>query len=90
MVAEKLKKYELHTKKITRLTDEACISRNKSPFIWAFILTKNKAMSFKITSYSGFFYVIDKSTGKLLIEQSFKSYDEAKREAKRWAEYLAK
>ena len=47
-------------------------------------------MSFKITSYSGFFYVIDKSTGNLLIEQSFKSYDDAIKEAKRWAEYLAK
>lgn len=47
-------------------------------------------MSFKITSYSGFFYVINKSTGELLIEQSFKSYEDAKREAKRWVEYLAK
>ena len=47
-------------------------------------------MSYKITSYSGFFYVIDKSNGKLLIEQSFKSYDDAKREAARWAEYLAR
>ena len=47
-------------------------------------------MSYKITSYSGFFYVIDKTSGKLLIEQSFKSYDDAKREAKRWVEYLAK
>lgn len=47
-------------------------------------------MSYKITSFSGFFYVIDKTTGKLLIEQSFKSYEDAKREAKRWAEYLAK
>lgn len=47
-------------------------------------------MSFKIHSYSGFFYVIDKNTGKLLIEQSFKSYDDALKSAKRWAEFLAK
>lgn len=47
-------------------------------------------MTYKITSYSGFFYIIDKVSGKLLIEQSFKSYDDAKREAKRWSEYLAK
>lgn len=47
-------------------------------------------MSYKITSFSGFFYVIDKTTGKLLIDQSFKSYEDAKREAKRWSEYLAR
>jgi glucose dehydrogenase len=47
-------------------------------------------MSYKIHSYSGFFYVIDKNTGKLIIEQSFRTYDDAKRAAKNWIEYLAK
>lgn len=47
-------------------------------------------MNYKITSYSGFFYVIDKNTGKLIIEQSFRSHEDAKRAAKNWAEYLAK
>ena len=36
----------------------------------------------KIISFSGFFYVTDKNTGKLLIEQSFRDYDSALRAAK--------
>ena len=40
-------------------------------------------MKFKITSYSGFFYVICTKTGKLLIENSFSSYDQALKQAKK-------
>jgi hypothetical protein len=47
-------------------------------------------MSYKITSFSGFFYVIDKNTGKLIIEQSYRTFDDAVRAAKHWYEYLAK
>lgn len=37
---------------------------------------------FIITSFSGFFYVTDSKTGKLLIEKSFRYYDDAMRAAK--------
>jgi hypothetical protein len=47
-------------------------------------------MNYKIVSFSGFFYVIDKSTGKLIIEQSFRHYDDAIKAAKNWINYLAK
>jgi len=40
-------------------------------------------MSYKISSFSGFYYVTDKNTGKLLIEQSFRSYEDATRAAKK-------
>jgi hypothetical protein len=35
-------------------------------------------MKYKIVSYSGYFYVQNKETGKLLIEKSFKYWDDAK------------
>ena len=47
-------------------------------------------MNYKIVSFSGYFYVTDKTTGKLIIEQSFRSHEDAKRAAKNWIEYLAK
>ena len=43
---------------------------------------KQYNMRFKITSYSGFFYVVCIKTGKLLIENSFSNYDQAIKEAK--------
>jgi len=39
-------------------------------------------MKFKITSLYGFFYVVCIKTGKLLIENSFRSYEQALKEAK--------
>jgi len=36
---------------------------------------------YKIVSHSGYFYVQDKTTGKLLIQKSFKYWDDAKSEA---------
>lgn len=47
-------------------------------------------MSYKIISYSGFFYVINKSTGELILEQSYRTFDDAVRAARHWYEYLAK
>ncbi len=47
-------------------------------------------MNYKIVSYSGFFYVIDKSTGKLILDQSYRTFDDAVRAIKHWYEYLAK
>lgn len=38
---------------------------------------------FKITSFSGFFYIHDKNTGKLLVEKSFQSYESALNYAKK-------
>ena len=42
-----------------------------------------KKVDFKITSYSGYFYVIDKNTGSRLIDKSFRSYDDAMDSAKK-------
>ncbi len=39
-------------------------------------------MSAKITNFSGYFYIIDSTTGKLIVEKSFRSYEDAKRELK--------
>ncbi len=36
---------------------------------------------YTIVNFSGYFYVNCKKTGKLLIEKSFRYYDDAKREA---------
>lgn len=41
-----------------------------------------KKIDFKITSYPGYFYVIDKNTGLRLIDKSFRSYDDAMDSAK--------
>jgi hypothetical protein len=40
-------------------------------------------MKFKIISYSSYFYVTCIKTGKLLIENSFRSYDDALNAAKK-------
>ena len=42
-----------------------------------------KKVDFKITSYSGYFYVIHKNTGLRLINKSFRSYDDAMDSAKK-------
>lgn len=45
--------------------------------------TVAKKVDFKITSYSGYFYVIHKNTGLRLINKSFRSYDDAMDSAKK-------
>lgn len=40
-------------------------------------------MNYKITSFSGFFYVSCPKTGKLLISESFRSYKDADSAGKR-------
>lgn len=40
-------------------------------------------MNFIISSFSGYFYVLDKKTGKRLIDRSFRDYESALYEAKK-------
>ena len=56
-------------------TKPIAVKKTKSPAA--------KKVDFKITSYSGYFYVIHKNTGLRLINKSFRSYDDAMDSAKK-------